>query len=93
MSEHVFELAVDDSKIDDLTVGLNREAFLRDIFEADFKSNIRLCAFALKITPSYLRELLTVPTRGVGTKVLSLIVQYCIRAGRDPIRYLFFYKN
>ncbi len=93
MSEHVFQLKVDDARIDELSVGLNREAFLRDIFEADFKSNVRLCALALKITPNYLRELLTVPTRGVGTKALSFIAQYCIRSGRDPVQYLFFYKS
>ncbi len=89
MSEYNFQFNVNEADIDSWNVGLNREAFLKDIFEADFKSNIRLCALALKITPNYLRELLTVKTRGVGCKVLSYIMQYCIHSGRDPIKYIF----
>ncbi len=89
MSERVFQVKVDMDNLDRLTLGLNREPFLRDIFETDFKNNIKECACALRITPNYLREILTVETRGVGTRALSNILQYCLRSGREPQKYIF----
>ncbi len=88
-NERVLEIKVDLSDLEKLNFGLNREMFLRDIFETDFKNNVRECALALRITPNYLREILTVPTRGCGVNTLSRIFQYCVRTGRSPEKYIF----
>lgn len=90
MSEQLYQMKVDISKPNKLMLGLNREPFLRDIFETDFKSNIKECASALRITPNYLRDILTVPTKSLGVKALSYIMQYCLRSGRPPEKYIFY---
>lgn len=89
MSERIFQIRADDANLDHMFLGLNRENFLKDIFETDFKCNVRNCAAELKMTSNYLREILTNKSRGAGVTVLSYILQYCIRSGRNPQKYIF----
>lgn len=81
-----------DDELDHIFIGLNRENFIKDIFEKEFNASIRLCASALDMAPNYLRDIIYTPTRGAGNKTLSHIYRYCKRTGKDPERYIFITK-
>lgn len=83
---------MENKDLDHVALGFNRKAFIRDIFEKDFNANVRACAMALDMTPSYLRDLIYTPTRGAGNKTLSNIYRYCKKTDRDPEIYIFIEK-
>jgi len=74
-------------------IGLNRKAFIIDILEGEFSSNIRKCGLTLGIAPNYLRDILHTPTRGAGNRTLSYIWQYCKKQGINPEKYIFIQKK
>ena len=70
-------------------MGLNRKKFIEDILNLDFKGNIRICAITLNMNPSYLHDLIFIPTKNAGIKTLTKIWHYCRRTGRNPEEYIF----
>jgi len=74
---------------DRISIGLNRENFIRDILEKKFNASFRLCAEAMGLKPNYLRDIVMNPDRGAGTKMLSCIYRYCMKNGLDPELYIF----
>lgn len=81
-----------DSDLNHISIGLNRENFIKEIFEKEFNASIKLCAAALEMAPNYLRDLIFTPTRGAGNKTLSHIYRYCKRTNKNPERYIFVKK-
>lgn len=73
-------------------IGFNRPNFMHGIFHPHFDGSYRKCAEALGLKPNYLRDILTNPERGAGTKTLSKVYQYCIRNKIDPNPYIFVLK-
>jgi hypothetical protein len=76
---------IDETKI----MGLNRKKFVEEILNLEFNGNIRNCAITLNMNPSYLHDLVFIPTKEAGIKTLTKIYHYCKRTGKDPERYIF----
>jgi len=76
---------IDETKI----MGLNRKKFVEDILNREFNGNIRTCAIMLGMNPSYLHDLVFIPTKEAGIKTLTKIYHYCKKAGKDPEQYIF----
>lgn len=74
--------------LEHISIGFNRENFIRDIFEKEFNANYRQCAAALGMAPNYLRDIISTPTRGAGNKTLTHILRYCKRTGKNPEKYI-----
>jgi hypothetical protein len=83
---------IEDEDIDHIFLGFNRRAFIQDIFEKEFNTNVRKCAMAMDMAPNYLRDLIYTPTRGAGNKTLSHIFRYCKKTGKNPELYIFIKK-
>ncbi len=76
-----------------MSIGLNRENFIHNIFEPMFQANYRKCAEAIGgIRPNYLRDIIMNPNRDAGTKTLTYIYRFCVRNGMDPYPYIFVKK-
>ena len=70
---------------------MNKENFINEILNVDFKGNVKECAIALDMNVNYFNCVLMTPTQRGGIQLLSKIKGYCKKTGRDPDRYL--YKN
>ncbi|MEN6383629.1 MAG: hypothetical protein ABFD79_00335 [Phycisphaerales bacterium] len=70
-------------------MGLNRKRFVEEILNLDFNGSIRSCAISIGMNPSYLHDLIFIPTKDAGIKTLTKIYHYCKRTGKDPERFIF----
>lgn len=70
-------------------MGFNRKRFVEEILNMDFNGNIRTCAITLGINPSYLHDLVYIPTKDAGPKTLTKIYHYCKHTGKDPESFIF----
>lgn len=78
----------DDKNWDKISIGFNRENFIKDILEPVFNANFTDCAKAMQMKPNYLRDIVMNPTRGAGTKFLTCIYRYCMKNNLDPKKYI-----
>ena len=69
-------------------LGFNKQAFIEDILNKDFKGNISSCANTLGITPGYFSSV-----SSAGMDVLTKIHLYAqISRKEDPYKYIFIRK-
>lgn len=68
---------------------LNHKKFVEEILNIDFKGNLRDCALALQLDPSYFSQVILQPHKPGGTKLLSSVYNYCKKTARDPEAFIF----
>lgn len=68
---------------------LNRRHFIEEILNVDFQGDEKRCAIAMGVDPSYFHQMLYIPTKNGGNKLLGGIFMYCEETRKDAKRYLF----
>lgn len=68
---------------------LNRNRFIKEILNVDFKGNTKLCAIALDVDPAYFGQMIIVPSKKGGLKLIRGVYLYCKKTGRDPEMFIF----
>lgn len=84
---------MNDTNWENVSIGLNRNNFIKQILEAKFNTNFRLCAEAMGMKPNHLRDIVMNPKREAGTKTLTHIYQYCLKNGISPEPFIFVVKE
>lgn len=74
--------------IDWTFVEFERRLFVEEILNIEFEGNIAKCAKAMEMSPVYLHELIYNTSKNAGKINLTRILRYCIKTGKDPLRYI-----
>lgn len=74
--------------IDWAYIEFDRQLFVEEILNNEFDGNISECAKALKVSTTYLHDLIFVTTKKAGKANLTRIFRYCVKMGLDPLRYI-----
>ncbi len=74
--------------VDHLFLEFDRKLFVEEILNVEYSGDIAACARAMEMSPAYLHELVYHTTMRAGKVNLTRILRYCVRTGKDPLRYL-----
>lgn len=69
-------------------IEFERKLFVEEILNIEFSGNIKECAGAMKMSSTYLHELIYNTSKKAGKINLTRIFRYCIKTGKDPLRYI-----
>jgi hypothetical protein len=69
-------------------VEFDRRLFVEEILNVEFDGNIGDCAKAMDMSTMYLHELIYNTSKKAGKINLTRIFRYCIKTGKDPLRYI-----
>ena len=74
--------------VDRLCIEFDRGMFVEEILNLEFDGSIKECAKAIGMAPAYLHDLIYHTSRKAGKINLTRILRYCVRTGKDPMRYI-----
>ena len=74
--------------IDHLFLEFDRRLFVEEILNVEFCGDIAACANAMGMSSSYLHGLVYNTSTRAGKVNLTRILRYCVKSGKDPLRYL-----
>ena len=67
---------------------LDRKLFIEEILNIEFDGNMSECARAMGMNPVCLCALIKKTDTRAGKINLTRILRYCLKTGREPLRYI-----